>query len=86
MHHTYEMTCHILTALYQLYRGYEGLKHIAKNMIEVKVNVMLGVPLIFELYKEYETGGKSGKANKMRRDIALSNFAPLQYRDGEKDV
>ena len=85
MHHTYEMTCHILTALYQgcTVAICEGLKHIAKNMIEAKVNVMLGVPLIFEaIYKRiWKQAEKSGKANKMRRAIALSKKLRL-YNTG----
>ena len=76
MHHTYEMTCHVFTALYQgcTVAICEGLKHIQKNMAEAHVKVMLGVPLLFEsmhkkLWKQIE---KQGKAAKVRRAIALS--------------
>lgn len=76
MHHTYEMTCHILTALYQgcTIAICDGLKYIAKNMAEAKVNVMLGVPLIFEaIYKRIiKQAEKSGKLKKMQQAIALS--------------
>ena len=50
MHHTYEMTCHIMTCIYQgcCVAFCEGLKYIVKNMAEAKATVMLGVPLIFE--------------------------------------
>lgn len=76
MHHTYEMTCHILTSVYQgcTVAICEGLKHITKNMAEAKVTVMLGVPLIFEaMYKRIlKQAQKSGKAKKMSRAIALS--------------
>lgn len=76
MHHTYEMTCHILTAIYQgcTIAICEGLKYIAKNMGEAKVNIMLGVPLIFEaIYKRiWKQAEKSGKSKKMRRGITLS--------------
>jgi len=76
MHHTYEMTCHILTALYQgcTVAICEGLKHITKNMAEAKVNVMLGVPLIFEaIHKRiWKQAEKTGKAKKLGRGIALS--------------
>ncbi|MGI6733887.1 MAG: AMP-dependent synthetase/ligase [Anaerovoracaceae bacterium] len=85
MHHTYEMTCHILTALYQgcTVAICEGLKYIAKNMAEAKVNVMLGVPLIFEsIYKRiWKQAEKSGKAKKMRRAISLSKRLRL-YNTG----
>lgn len=68
MHHTYEMTAHICTALYQ---GVgiaicDGLKYIQPNLQEAKVNIMLGVPLIFEgmhkkIMKKAETTGKLKK-------------------------
>ncbi|MGE5472906.1 MAG: AMP-dependent synthetase/ligase [Ignavibacteriales bacterium] len=54
LHHTYECTCGFLC---QIYRGCtiaycEGLRHIAKNMKEVKATMMLSVPLILEsIYK-----------------------------------
>ncbi len=76
MHHTYEMTCHILTSIYQgcTVAICEGLKYITKNMAEAKVSVMLGVPLIFEaMHKRiWKQARKSGKAEKMSRAIALS--------------
>ena len=51
MHHTYEMTCHVITGLYQgmSIAICEGLKYIQKNLVEAQVNVMLAVPLIFEM-------------------------------------
>ncbi|GAB1476095.1 hypothetical protein MASR2M70_09270 [Bacillota bacterium] len=85
MHHTYEMTCHILTSIYQgcTVAVCEGLKYIAKNMAEAKVNVMLGVPLIFEtIYKRIERQSeKSGKAKKLKKGIALSKKLHL-YNTG----
>lgn len=81
MHHTYEMTCHILTALYQgcCVAICEGLKHIVKNMVEARVNVMLGVPLLFEsMYNRiWKQAEKTGKAKKLRRAIAFSKFFRL---------
>ncbi len=76
MHHTYEMTCHILTSVYQgcTVAICEGLKYITKNMAEAGVTVMLGVPLIFEaMYKRIrKQAEKSGKGKKMSRAMALS--------------
>jgi len=76
MHHTYEMTCHVLTCLYQgcAIAICEGLKHIVKNMAEAKATVMLGVPLIFESMhkKVWKTAEANGKAEKMRKAILLS--------------
>ncbi|MCR5481205.1 MAG: AMP-binding protein [Clostridia bacterium] len=76
MHHSYEMTCHIFTGLYQgmAIAICEGLKYIQKNMAEVHATVMLGVPLIFEAIhkKIWKQAENSGKADKLRLAIALS--------------
>ncbi len=76
MHHTYELTCHIFTGLYQ---GIdiaicEGLKYIIKNMQESGATVMLGVPLVFEtLHKRtMRTAEQSGQLPKMLKAMALS--------------
>lgn len=76
MHHTYELTCHIFTCLYQgcCIAICEGLKYIVKNMAEAQATVMLGVPLIFESMhkKVWKQAEASGKADKMRTAIQLS--------------
>ncbi|WP_206458604.1 AMP-dependent synthetase/ligase [Anaerovorax sp. IOR16] len=76
MHHTYEFTCHNMTALYQgcSIAICEGLKYIVKNMAEAKATVMLGVPLIFESMhkKVWKKAEASGKADKMRAAITVS--------------
>jgi len=76
MHHTYEMTCHIFTGLYQ---GVgiaicEGLKYITKNMAEIRVTVMLGVPLLFEsMHKKiWRQAESSGNLEKLRKAVAIS--------------
>ena len=50
MHHTYELTCHVFTGLYQgMYIAIcEGLRYIQQNLKESKASVMLGVPAVFE--------------------------------------
>jgi long-chain acyl-CoA synthetase len=82
MHHTYEMTCHIMTAIYQgcCVAVCEGLKYIAKNMAEAKASVMLGVPLIFEnMHKKVWRNAESkGKAKNLRRAIAFSRLVSGQ--------
>ncbi|MDR2089004.1 MAG: AMP-binding protein [Clostridiales Family XIII bacterium] len=82
MHHTYEMTCHIMTAIYQGCRVAicEGLKYIVKNMAESKASVMLGVPLIFENMhrKVWRNAESKGKAKAMRRAIAFSKMVNAQ--------
>lgn len=76
MHHTYELTCHVFTCIYQgcCIAICEGLKYIVKNMAEAKATVMLGVPLIFESMhkKVWKQAEASGKADKMRTAIQLS--------------
>lgn len=81
MHHTFEMTCHICTAMYQGVTIVicEGLKHIQKNMQEAKATVMLGVPLVFEtmhkrVFKQVE---KAGKREGMEKLIAASRRLKL---------
>ncbi len=76
MHHTYELTCHVFTCIYQgcCVAICEGLKYIVKNMAESRATVMLGVPLIFESMhkKVWKQAEASGKADKMRAAIQLS--------------
>ncbi len=76
MHHTYELTCHVFTCIYQgcTIAICEGLKYIVKNMAEAQATVMLGVPLIFESMhkKVWKQAEQSGKADKMRTAIQLS--------------
>jgi|GEM_PF-10621 len=76
IHHVYEMTCDIFTTFYQgkTIAICEGIKYIQKNMVEVKANVMLGVPLVFEkMYKGmWKQAKKRGEENKLRRAIDLS--------------
>ena len=77
MHHTFEMTCHIMTSIYQGLTVCicEGLKYIMKNMAEAKCTHMLAVPLIFEqmhkkIMKQAEQKGQSAK---IRKAIAFSH-------------
>lgn len=81
MHHTYELTCHIFTALYQgvTIAICEGLRHIQKNLVEAKATVMVAVPAVFEtmhkkVWKQAETSGEAGKMAKM---MALSRRLKL---------
>lgn len=86
MHHSYEMTCHILTGMYQgmCIAICEGLKYIQKNMKESKTTVMLGVPLVFETMhkKVWKQAESSGKADTMRKMVALSRGTKLFNRQG----
>jgi long-chain acyl-CoA synthetase len=76
MHHTYEFNCGILGTMYQgvTVAFCEGLKYIVKNMAEIKANLILGVPLMFEkMYKTiWKQAENTGKAKNMRRAITVS--------------
>lgn len=72
MHHTYELTCHIFTGLYQgmAVAICEGLRYIQQNLKESQATVMVGVPIIFEsmhkkIWKQAESSGSAGKLRKM---------------------
>ncbi|MBQ9179199.1 MAG: AMP-binding protein [Firmicutes bacterium] len=84
MHHSYEMTCHILTGLYQgiAIAICEGLKYIQSNLAEVKASVLLGVPLIFEnMHKRLMRQAKAqGKLETMEKAIAYSRKFKLYNR------
>ena len=85
MHHTYEMTCHVITGLYQgmSIAICEGLKYIQKNLVEAQVNVMLAVPLIFEMMhkKILSKAKESGKDKTLRRMMNISHKFKL-YNKG----
>lgn len=85
MHHTYEMTCHVITGLYQgmSIAICEGLKYIQKNLVEAQVNVMLAVPLIFEMMhkKILSKAKESGKDKTFRRMMNISRKFKL-YNKG----
>ena len=85
MHHTYEMTCHVITGLYQgmSIAICEGLKYIQKNLVEAQVNVMLAVPLIFEMIhkKILSKAKESGKDKTLRRMMNISRKFKL-YNKG----
>ena len=78
IHHAYECTCGFLTPLY---RGAcvaycEGLRHIAENMKEAHVSVILSVPVMFEMIygKLWEGIRKQGKEKLVKRMIKITNF------------
>ena len=81
IHHAYEFTCDICTCLFQgaTLAICEGIKYIQKNMTEVKPNVILGVPLVFEkMYKGmWKQAAGRGEAEKLRNAIDLSRKMKL---------
>lgn len=76
IHHTYECTCGFLLALYKgaAIAYCEGLKYIAKNLVEVKPTIFLGVPILFEnLYRKiWQNVRKQGKEELLRRIIKIN--------------
>ena len=68
MHHTYELTCHVFTGLYQgmAIAICQGLRYVQQNLKESKATVMVGVPAVFEMmhkkvWKQAESTGSVGK-------------------------
>ena len=68
MHHTYELTCHVFTGLYQgmAIAICQGLRYVQQNLKESKATVMVGVPAVFEMmhkkvWKQAESTGSAGK-------------------------
>lgn len=88
IHHTFEST--MGTGL-PLYYGAsiaicEGLKYIAKNMLESKATILVGVPLIFESIhsKIWKQAEKTGKADALRKAISINKKAKRLKLDLKK--
>ncbi|MDO4544936.1 MAG: AMP-binding protein [Bacillota bacterium] len=81
MHHTYELTCHVFTAVYQgvFVAICEGLRYIQQNLKESKATVMVGVPIVFETMhrKVWKQAEASGAAGKMRTMMNLARRTKL---------
>lgn len=81
MHHTYELTCHVFTAIYQgvFVAICEGLRYIQPNLKESRATVMLGVPIVFETMhkKVWKQAEASGAAKKMKRMMNLARKTKL---------
>ncbi len=78
LHHTFEST---VGFLYPFSVGAklafcEGIRHIADNIKEYKISVMISVPILFEnMYKKVmQAIEKKGKAKKLKFGMMLSNF------------
>ena len=78
LHHTFEST---VGFLYPVSVGAcvafcEGLRHIAQNIKEYQVSVMIAVPVLFEnMYKQIlKSIDKQGKTKKVKFGIKLSNL------------
>lgn len=76
IHHTYECTCTFIESMYcgATMAFCQGLKHIVKDLQEVKPHLMLAVPLIYENFYSKITRQikKSGKEKQLNTLIKLS--------------
>ncbi len=90
MHHAFECT---VGFLYPLYRGTavafcDGIKHIAENLKEYKISVMISVPILFEnMYKKLMKGvEKQGKLEKLQKGMRISNVLRKMHIDVRKKL
>lgn len=78
LHHTFECT---VGFLYPISKGCsiafcEGIRHIADNIKEYRITVMISVPILFEtMYKKVIKGiEKKGKLETVKKGIKISQF------------
>lgn len=90
MHHAFECT---VGFLYPLYRGTtvafcEGIKHIADNLKEYKISVMISVPILFEnMYRKLmKSVEKQGKLEKLKKGLKISNTLRKMHIDMRKKI
>ena len=90
MHHVFECT---VGFLYPIYRGTsiafcEGIKHIADNLREYKVTVMISVPVLFEnMYRKLMKGiEKQGKLQKLQKGLKVSRALKKVHIDVRKKI
>ena len=78
MHHTFESTCGLLfgLSLGMCCCVCDGLRYIQKNLKEYKINLMVGVPILFEtFYKKIQAGlAEKGKLQTVNRMIKITGF------------
>lgn len=85
MHHVFECTTGFL---YPLYKGTavaycEGIRHIAENLKDYQISVMVSVPILFEnMYKKLmKTIEKQGKLPKVEKGRRISNMLMKMHID-----
>lgn len=90
LHHAFGCT---IDLLYTLYRGAaiafcEGIRHIADNLREYKITVMISVPVLFEnMYKKLMKGvEKQGKLEKLQKGRRISNVLRKMHIDVRKKL
>lgn len=90
LHHTFECT---ITFLYGFYSGAtiafcDGLKYIAKNLVEYEISVFVAVPLVLEtIYKKIQKGIKDqGKEKLVNVMSKVANFLLIFHIDIRRKV
>ena len=90
MHHAFECT---VGFLYPMYKGTEivicdGIKHIAENLKEYKVSVMVSVPILYEnMYRKLLKGmEKKGKLETVKKGVKISNVLGKLHIDIRKKL
>ncbi len=90
MHHAFECTAGFL---YPLYRGTtvafcEGIKHIADNLKEFQISVMISVPILYEnMYRKLMKGvEKQGKLDKLKKGLKISGALRKVHIDVRKKL
>lgn len=90
LHHTFECT---VDFLYPIYVGVtlaycDGIRHIADNIKEYDITVMVSVPILFEnMYKKLMKAIESkGKLEKVKKGIKISNLLLKVGIDARKKI
>ncbi len=90
IHHVFECT---VGFIYPLYKGAavaycEGIKHIAENLKDYKISVMISVPVLFEnMYKKLmKAVEKQGKLEKLEKGRKISNVLRKMHIDMRKKL
>lgn len=90
LHHTFENTCGLLMIL--LYGGTicecNGLRYIQQNMVEYKIQLIIGVPLVFEsFYKKIQDAiKKGGKTEKVAKGIRITRLLRKLHIDVRRKI
>ena len=90
LHHTFENTCGLLMILF--YGGTicecNGLRYIQQNMVEYKIQLIIGVPLVFEsFYKKIQDAiKKGGKSDKVKKGIKITRTLRKLHIDVRRKI
>ena len=78
LHHTFENSCGLLTVIYfgGTVCANDGLRYIQQNMCEYRINLIIGVPLIFESFyrRVKQQLAKEGKEQTLQKAIRISEW------------